>query len=316
MLKILLSSGLLAYLLRSVDVADVYRHLVEGDHWLFGIAIAIYTVVVFLSTLRWKLLLDALGGATGFAELTKSYLISAFFANFLPGNLGGDVVRVQETARAAGSHTASITVAVVDRVVGFVALYFIAAPAYLLGGPSVRGLSGARLILSGLTVLFAGLGALFLRRGVATAVVRASGLTRVPGLAEKLVLVQGAIDAYRERKGVILRAFLLSLVLQFLGVSYFFIVARALRIPLLAGTSLLMIPLCTLIQAIPISFNGWGVREGVYVLYFRQVGLPRESALAFSIVASALVVLLSVAGLFVWLARQSTPSQEGPRSRG
>ena len=35
-----------------------------------------------------------------------------------------------------------------------------------------------------------------------------------------------------------------------------------------------MVPLCSLIQAIPISFNGWGIREGVYVLYFHQVGLP------------------------------------------
>ena len=42
-------------------------------------------------------------------------------------------------------------------------------------------------------------------------------------------------------------------------------------------------------SAIPISFNGWGLREGMYVVYFRQVGLPKESALAFSIVASALV---------------------------
>jgi hypothetical protein len=65
-----------------------------------------------------------------------------------------------------------------------------------------------------------------------------------------------------------------------------------------------MVPLCTLILAIPVSFNGWGLREGLYVVYFRQVGLPRESALAFSIVASALVVLLSLSGLFVWLGRR------------
>jgi hypothetical protein len=75
-----------------------------------------------------------------------------------------------------------------------------------------------------------------------------------------------------------------------------------------------MVPLCTLIQAIPISFNGWGLREGVYVVYFNQVGLPRESALAFSIVAAGLVVFLSISGLFVWLARKShdpgTPASE------
>ena len=77
------------------------------------------------------------------------------------------------------------------------------------------------------------------------------------------------------------------------------------KIPLEFGACLLMVPLCTLIQAIPISFNGWGLREGVYVVYFSQVGLPRESALAFSIVAAGMVVILSISGLFVWLGRRS-----------
>jgi hypothetical protein len=121
------------------------------------------------------------------------------------------------------------------------------------------------------------------------------------------------VNSYRAQKTALVEAFLLSLVLQLLGIAYFFMVARALRIPLEPGTVLLMVPLCTLIQAIPISFNGWGLREGVYVVYFNQVGLPRESALAFSIVAAALVLLLSISGMFVWLGRRShshdTPSE-------
>ncbi len=304
--KAAFSVGLLAYLLQRVDLAEVFRHFRDGEHRLFAVAITIYVVVVVLSTWRWKILLDALGGTSRFGALTQSYLVSAFFANFLPSNVGGDVVRVQEAARAAGSHTASLTVAAVDRIVGFVALYFIAGPAYLLGGPIVQGLTGARVILLALTVLFLVMGALFLQPGRMTSILEGAGARRFPWLSEKFALAQGAVNAYRANQGAIVGAFLLSLVLQFLGVSYFFMVARALRIPLDLGTSLLMVPLCTLIQAIPISFNGWGLREGVYVLYFKQVGLSSESALAFSIVAATLVVLLSISGLFVWLGRRST----------
>jgi uncharacterized protein (TIRG00374 family) len=305
LVKVAISVGLLVYLLRSVDLADVFRHFQAGDPRLFGIAVAIYAVVVVLSTVRWKVLLDALGGTSSFGALTQSYLVSAFFANFLPSNVGGDVVRVREAARAAGSHTASLTVAAMDRVVGFIALYFIAAPAFLLGGPMVQGLAGARVILAGLTVLFLAMGAVFMTPGLVTSIAERVGLRRFPWIHDRFVTVQVALDAFRANKGTVVYSFLLSLVLQFLGVSYFYIVARALGIPLDLPTSLLMVPLCTLIQAIPISFNGWGLREGMYVLYFRQVGLPRESALAFSIVASALVVLLSLSGLFVWLGRRS-----------
>ena len=311
--KVAISAGLLVYLLGSVDLADVFRHLLEGDGRLFGIAIAIYWIVVVLSTVRWKLLLDALGATSSFGALTRSYLVSAFFANFLPSNVGGDVVRVQETAKAAGSHTASLTVAAMDRVVGFIALYFIAAPAFLLGGPMVRELAGARVILAGLTILFLGLGVVFLRPGLVTSITEFMGLKRLPWVHARFGMVQTALNAFRADKGAVVNSLLLSLVLQFLGVSYFFFVARALGIPLELSTSLLMVPLCTLIQAIPISFNGWGLREGVYVLYFRQVGLPRESALAFSIVASALVLLLSLSGLIVWLGRKSpAPESQTP----
>ena len=312
--KLVLSAGLLVYLLRSVDLSDVFSHVIEGNHPVFAVAILVYAIVVVLSTVRWKILLDALGSSPSFKALCQSYMVATFFNNFLPSNVGGDVVRVRDAAKSAGSHTASFTVAVVDRVVGFVALYVIAATAFIFGGPLVRGLAGARVILLGLTALFVVLGAVFLRSGMVTAIVERVGLRRFPWVYDKFESVQGAVNAYRARKAALVEAFLLSLLLQFLGVSYFYLVAQALRIDLEFGACLLMVPLCTLIQAIPISFNGWGLREGVYVYYFNQVHLSREKALAFSIVAAGLVVLLSISGLFVWLSRKShahdDPAQE------
>jgi uncharacterized protein (TIRG00374 family) len=314
LVKLVLSIGLLAYLLRSVDLSDVFRHFVEGRHGLFAVAALVYVVVVVLSTVRWKILLDALCGSPTFLILVQSYMVASFFGNFLPSNVGGDVVRVRDSAKTAGSHTAALTVAFLDRVVGFVALYFIAAPAFLFGGPLVRELAGARVILLGLTVTFLILGAVFTRAGLVSRLVETVGMRRFPWIHSKFESVQSTVNAFRARKAALVEAFLLSLILQFLGVCYFFMVARALRIPLDFATSMLMVPLCTLIQAIPISFNGWGVREGVYVLYFHQVGLPRESALAFSIVAAGLVVLLSISGLFVWLARRSHAHDAPPHS--
>ncbi|MEO8361026.1 MAG: lysylphosphatidylglycerol synthase transmembrane domain-containing protein [Vicinamibacteria bacterium] len=311
--KLLLSVGLLAYLLHSVDLSDVLQHFIEGRHDLFAVAAFVYCVVVVLSTIRWKVLLDAAGSnKTTFGMLINSYMVASFFGNFLPSNVGGDVVRVRDSAKAAGSKTAALTVAFLDRVVGFVALYFIAMPAYLLGGTAVRGLAGARVILLGLTVLFLILGGIFAKSGLVTKVVELVGVKRFPWIHSRFESVQSTVNAYRSRKGAVMKAFALSLVLQFLGVYYFYLIARALHIPLDLGTSLLMVPLCSLIQAIPISFNGWGVREGVYVLYFKQVGLPRESALAFSIVAAGLVVLLSISGLVVWLVRKSHEHDHTP----
>ena len=77
----------------------------------------------------------------------------------------------------------------------------------------------------------------------------------------------------------------------------------SLRIPLPLSACFLIVPLCTLVQTVPISFNGWGMRESVFILYFAQLGLPRESALAFSLVGAGLMVLLSLSGAVVWTSR-------------
>jgi hypothetical protein len=311
-LKLVLSAGLLAYLLHSVDLGDVLVHIEEGRPLFLGLAVLVYAITVTLSTARWKVLLDALGGQARFSDLIRSYMVATFFNNFLPSNVGGDVVRVRDGARVAGSHTASLTVAVLDRVIGFVAMYCIATTAFFLGGPLVRGLAGARAIILLLSVTFIALCAVFLRAGLVSKLVDAVGLRRWPWIYERFEMTQSAINAYRARRSALGAAFALSIVMQLLGVTYFFLVARALNIPLEVLASLLMVPLCTLIQAIPISFNGWGLRESVYVVYFRQVGLPPESALAFSIVAAGLVLLLSISGLVVWIARRRTPGEPLP----
>ena len=53
-------------------------------------------------------------------RLTESIWVSLFFNNFLPSNIGGDVVRIADTAPAAGSKTLATTVILVDRVLGLV----------------------------------------------------------------------------------------------------------------------------------------------------------------------------------------------------
>ena len=92
-------------------------------------------------------------------------------------------------------------------------------------------------------------------------------------------------------------------------VLYYFAVAHALRIALPLSAACLMVPLCTLLQAVPVSFNGWGLRESLFTLYFHQVGLSGESALAMSLVGAGLMVILSLSGAVVWASRTTPPAE-------
>jgi hypothetical protein len=229
--------------------------------------------------------------------------VATFFNNFLPSNIGGDVVRVRDSSRLTGSTTTSLAVVAIDRILGLGALYALALAAFITGGPSVRGLAGARSVLLALGLLFGGLAYVFFRPGIARRVMSASGLGRLPWALKRFETVQAAVHVYRTQVQAVWLAFLGSVALQAIVVYYYFTVARALRIPLPLSACFLMVPLCSLVQALPISFNGWGVRESVFIVYFAQVGLPRESAMAFSLVGAGLMVLLSLSGAIVWTSR-------------
>jgi hypothetical protein len=120
------------------------------------------------------------------------------------------------------------------------------------------------------------------------------------------------VRSFRASLGAVLLALVVSLALHALAVGYYVSIARALRIPLTVSAAFLMVPLCMLLQAVPISFNGWGLREGLFTVYFSQLGLPRDSALAFSILGAGLSVALSLSGAVAWLARRSPTEFESP----
>lgn len=308
--KITVSLGLLAYLLQKNDLSALLQSVRNGDSLLFALAVALYAAMVGLSAWRWRLLLQAQGLPVPLRRLTSSYLVAGFFNNFLPSNIGGDVIRVRDSSRLTGSTTTtSLAVVAIDRILGFGALYVLAAAAFLLGGAGVRHLAGARVVLLGLTFLFACLAWIFFRPGSASQLMVLSGLGRLPWAREQFDTAQAAVHVYRERLLAVLAAFVASLALQSLSVLYYLAIARALRIALPVSACFLMVPLCTLLQAVPVSFNGWGLREGLYTVYFHQIGLQGGSALAFSLVGASLIILLSLSGAVVWASR-GTPQPE------
>jgi uncharacterized protein (TIRG00374 family) len=301
--KIGVSLALLAYLFSTTDLRALEERVRTADLLDLTAAVACYATMLALAAWRWQLLLRALGWVAPLRELTASYLVATFFNNFLPSNIGGDIVRVRDGSKLTGSTTASLAVVGLDRILGFGALYLLAAAAFVLAPPVVRGLTGARAVLLGLALVFAGLAYVFFRPGVARRVMNATRLVSIDWLRERFEVVQGAVHGYRARLGSVWLAGAASLALQALVVLYYLSVAWALGISLEPRAAFLMVPLCTLLQAVPVSFNGWGLREGLFALYFSQVGLPREGALAFSLVGAGLMVLLSLSGAVVWMTR-------------
>jgi glycosyltransferase 2 family protein len=73
-------------------------------------------------------------------------------------------------------------------------------------------------------------------------------------------------------------------------------------LPVLLGA--VLIPVSLVIQLAPVSINGFGVREAVFAFFFARFGLPTDAAVALSLVATGLVMALSLIGGLVFLGRR------------
>ena len=137
--KIAVSLLLLYFLFSRVDVGELWADARQASVLGLAIALFIYTLNMVASAWRWHILLEAQRVHVPRLRLFGSLLVAAFFNNFLPSNIGGDVIRIRDTAGPAQSKTLATTVVLVDRGLGLLALVLVAA----IGATTAANLHGA-----------------------------------------------------------------------------------------------------------------------------------------------------------------------------
>jgi hypothetical protein len=83
------------------------------------------------------------------------------------------------------------------------------------------------------------------------------------------------------------------------------------RIPVGFAELAVIVPITLIVQMLPVSMNGFGVREATFGFYFARLGLPLESALVVSFMGAALILLFSLSGGVTYLARHAGRAQAG-----
>jgi glycosyltransferase 2 family protein len=67
------------------------------------------------------------------------------------------------------------------------------------------------------------------------------------------------------------------------------------------GSWIMIVPPITLIQLLPISFAGWGVREVVLVVALAPFGVPPETTLVTSVLLGLCLIAIGLPGGLIWL---------------
>jgi uncharacterized membrane protein YbhN (UPF0104 family) len=304
--EVAVSLGLLTILFSRVDLSALWGAARRASAVWLAIALGIYFVNVLASTWRWRLLLAAQGIDVPPRSLLSSYLVAGFFNNFLPSTIGGDVVRIRDTARQAQSKTLATAIVFVDRALGLMGLVLVAA----LGATMavvVKGQEAAPIWPYWLWGAFAiGMTA------VAPAVLAPVGVGRLlrpltalnPGwVGERIEKITAALARFRDRPAALAGCFTGAVVVQMLLVGFHFAIVYALAMPITLWDLAVIVPVSFIIQMLPVSVNGYGVREATFTFYFSRLGLPIQSALLVSLMATGLMMLFSLSGAAVYFSR-------------
>jgi uncharacterized protein (TIRG00374 family) len=120
----------LLYYCRIIDLGALRILIARPD--ILALALAASLANIPLEALRWNILLRAQGVDLRLWRTTRVLATSAFFANFLPGAAGGDLVRGVYIYKAApGRRAAAMLSILIDRLIGLLAFVLLGLAAML-----------------------------------------------------------------------------------------------------------------------------------------------------------------------------------------
>jgi uncharacterized protein (TIRG00374 family) len=343
-LMYLLAFGLLGWLVYSNwgspgsnGLGDVWeRHVVQRepiriDFFLFGFVI--YTCSVLLTLLRWYLLVRAQDLPFSVGRAMRLGMIGVFFNTFLPGSVGGDIIRAAALAKEQSRRTVAVATVLMDRVIALWGLIWFVA---VLGGifwtagmlDEGTGATQSKVIvrIAGIVVgatvaVWVALGFLPPRR----AEIFAGRLSRIPKVGASVAELWRAVWMYRSRPMSIVVTLALSWVGHVGFVTSFYCFARTLWIggddnPMPTLTQhFLLVPIGLVIQAMPLFPGGVGIGEAGFGGLYRVLAGERafSNGVLGALVQRVVCWTIGMAGFVVFviwlLERRRAPTLAAPQ---
>ena len=288
---------------RRLDWAAVGAILGHADRRLLALASALTILPVFFLAARWHIFIRQQGISVSGRNVFFLTWAGQFFNTVLPGNTGGDFVKIFHLCRIAPDRKpGAVASVVIDRLTALAALLALAAcslvrqpiPELPVGWSLPAWLPVAA---SGLALIAAASGILLWKR----LPVRA----RLAGFFDAMKL--GA------RPGLPLAAGLaLSFAIHLFSFFLFFLFSRALGFSITYSDALIFLPVLLVLMLLPVTVNGHGLRELVLIYYFHALHIvpasglgtgAAEAVVSLSLLMVANELLWSLPGGIVYLAR-------------
>jgi uncharacterized protein (TIRG00374 family) len=227
----------------------------------------------------------------------------------LPTAIGGDAVRVIEHARRRpGVTTTAAGAVVMERVIGSAGTLILMAVGLAIAAgryDDVRFLFVLELIFVALMVV---LGLLLFSRRLGLALERRLfPLGRKVKLEKPLQKLYWALHEYRSTPGALAAVLGVTIVAQFLRIISIWLCGEAVGADVSPVVYVILGPLLFLVQMIPFTLNGLGVREAFFVVFLGRFDVPEDVAFAAGFIFYAVSIAAALPGAAWYLWRSIRP---------
>ncbi|WP_166805035.1 lysylphosphatidylglycerol synthase transmembrane domain-containing protein [Nitrosococcus wardiae] len=309
-LKVVTTFLLVILLISFIDWQESLNLLMKAD-WSIGIWCVLTLLInIKISVLKWKFLLKAQALDITFGKLIRYYWIGIFFNNFLPSTVGGDAVRVAllQWTRRTAQVVSSI---IVERATGLIIVVAWGGVSLLIWS---KYFTKEFLIFSsweavGALILFGFLILIALKVFIRKLQIKKELDGKIQLILSKVSKILDAIRLYRKEKLIIAVSLLLSILFYLLMVIFQYLCFVMLDISITINDVLIIASLIILASMVPITINGIGITESVFILLYVQAGISAEEAFAAALLRRMLNLIISLVGGIFWLANSQEQSK-------
>jgi uncharacterized protein (TIRG00374 family) len=283
-LQIGLSLSLLIFLISRVGLNEIIRVFTEINPLWYLLAFLLFQANIIIRAYRWTILLHALNTRPPFRHMVYLYYLGFFANNFIPTGFGGDVVKVLNIRQKYGRGANALSSVVMDRLTGLLGTSLIALAALIWNGLSKTDTNLPGALWSLITFISLSIPTAFLlirwTNPIAFLEKHIPSVQKLP-LYDKIKELVETVNQYP--LPVLLKALAISLPFTLNLILIQYAIARALGVNLPISIFSLFAPLIAIVNLLPISFNGLGTREAVYLLLYTPIGVPVANAIAMSL---------------------------------
>ncbi len=300
------------------NLASVFRRMNLG---VFALTLSIFVICQVMVGFRWWLLLRTQSIFIDFWAAIRLNFLGWFYNNFMPGSVGGDLLRAWYVTKHTDKRFEAALSVFVDRIIGLLSTLIIAFFFYVFflrgqaDAVTFIGRSGPFKFLAEykqvIILVVVVLGAVFcglLLHGRSRVLLRAAWLNiRIHGVRafEKL---KNAVYAYYSKPLTILVAFGLTVFLQITTITCFWFLGRNLGITADIKYYYVFFTLTWVLGALPVSIGGAVVVEGTLAyLFVHYAGVEAETALALALCQRIVWMITSLPGAAIHLIGAHLP---------